>query len=183
MRIKIFWLAFTCAVSLFLIGASVAQPPPGAQDKKDGFGKKGKKGGLTADDMVERIMSFAKNNSGKVTKDDLPERLQYLIEMGDTNKDGFLDREEVKALAAKLAQQGPGNGFGKGGKGKGGPPKDGFGPKGAALDQRLADLEERLETMLLEVKDLRTMLAKKGPPKGPKGDGGDSNPKKGDAPK
>jgi hypothetical protein len=174
MRFKICWLAFTATLALTLIGIGAAQPPPGGQDK---FGKKGGKkgGGLTADAIVDRIMSFDKNNTGKVTKDDLPERLQYLIEQGDTNKDGALDREEIRALAEKLAQGGPPDGFGKGGpdgfgKGKKGPPfGKGFGGPGAiaAVDQRLADLEERLESMLQEVKDLRTMMKKKGP--GPKG--------------
>jgi hypothetical protein len=172
MRIKIWWLALTATLTLVLIGAGVAQPPPGGPDQKgppDKFGRKGgKKGGMTANDIVERIMSFDKNNVGKVTKDDLPERLQYLIELGDTNKDGALDRDEVKALAAKLAQDGfPGGGpGGKGGFGKGGFGKGGPGVPGAILEQRLADLEERLETMLREVKEMRTLLSKKGP-KGP----------------
>jgi hypothetical protein len=173
MRNKIWWVALTVTVALALVSGGVAQPPGGGQDKFGG--KKGKggfgKGALTPEAIVDRIMSFDKNNSGKVTKDDLPERLQYLIEMGDKNKDGALDREEVKALADKLAQEGfpGGGGFGgKGGKGfkgdfgfKGGP-----GGPGGPVDQRLAELEERLETMLQEVKEIRGMLAKKGP-KGP----------------
>jgi hypothetical protein len=64
------------------------------------------------DDIVDWIMSFDKDKKGKVTKDDLPERMQYLIEKGDTNKDGALDRDEVRALAAKLEKEG----FGRGGQ-------------------------------------------------------------------
>src|SRR5262249_38739526 len=54
--------------------------------------------------VVERILSFDKNKDGKVTKDELPERLQYLIEKGDTNKDGALDREEIQKLATDLGR-------------------------------------------------------------------------------
>ncbi len=63
---------------------------------------------LSVDDIVERIMSFDKNKDGKITKDELPERMQYLIEKGDTNKDGALDKEEIKKLAADLATRGDG---------------------------------------------------------------------------
>jgi hypothetical protein len=77
------------------------------------------------DELVERIMSFDKNKDGKVTKDELPERMQYLIEKGDTNKDGALDKEEIKKLAADMARERPGRGFGGPG-GRGGP--DGRGP-------------------------------------------------------
>src|SRR5437868_2693519 len=131
MRYKIWWLAVMVIAVLILAEGSGAQPPgqqgkkgpPDKFGKKDGKGKKG--GGLTEEDVVDRIMSFDKTNSGKVTKDDLPERLQYLIEQGDTNKDGVLDRDEVKALAAKIAKEGPFDGFG--GFGGKGPPGKGNG--------------------------------------------------------
>jgi EF hand domain-containing protein len=101
---------------------------------------------LTADDIVERIMSFDKNKDGKITKDELPERMQDLIARGDTNKDGALDQEEVKKLAADLARdptfpgfadrRGPGDGFGP--RGRGG--RGGFGP-GGGLERALSDLK------------------------------------------
>jgi hypothetical protein len=55
------------------------------------------------EDVVQRIMSFDKNQDGMITRDELPERMQFLIELGDTNKDGALDRDEIKQLAIKLA--------------------------------------------------------------------------------
>jgi cytochrome c peroxidase len=74
--------------------------------------------GLSAEEMAGRIMAYDKNKDGKVTKDELPERMQHLIALGDTNKDGALDQDEVKKLAAKLAQQRPARGFGgPGGRG------------------------------------------------------------------
>src|SRR5262249_38542181 len=59
------------------------------------------------DDVVERIMSFDKNKDGKVTRDELPERMHYLIEQGDTNKDGALDRDEIRTLATRLGPAAP----------------------------------------------------------------------------
>jgi hypothetical protein len=135
--------------TLVLVTGGDAQPP----------GKKGKKGGpgqrLTTEQIVERILSFDKNGDGKLTKDELPERMQYLFEKGDANKDGVLDKEEIRNLATTLSQDGFGFGGrggdlapfaqaggkgkgGKGGKGKGGF-GGGFGPRGGA-ERALASL-------------------------------------------
>jgi hypothetical protein len=75
------------------------------------------RGGLGADAMVERLLSFDKNKDGKLTKDELPERMQDLVAKGDTNKDGSLDKEEIQKLAADLARDQGGRGFGRGGRG------------------------------------------------------------------
>jgi hypothetical protein len=97
---------------------------PGAGGR--GRGGPGGRGAVSVDAVVERIMSFDKNKDGKITKDELPERMQRLMEMGDTNKDGLLDRDEIKALAAKLEKEGfgalagPGGFGGRGGRGPGG---------------------------------------------------------------
>jgi hypothetical protein len=96
---------------------------------------------LAEDDIVERILSFDKNKTGKVTKDDLPERMQYLIEKGDTNKDGALDKDEIKKLAVELAKEeaplpggrGGRGGFGGGPGGPGGPGGRGGPPSGVPL--------------------------------------------------
>jgi hypothetical protein len=76
------------------------------------------------DDIVERVMAFDKNKDGKVTRDELPERMQGLIARGDTNNDGALDRDEIRKLASAPVGPGPG-GFGVGGfragPGPGGP--------------------------------------------------------------
>src|SRR5262245_4645612 len=111
------WLASALMALLAFTGTGVSQPPL----PKDGLprfaGPPGQLGRLSVDDIVERIMSFDKNKDGKVTKDELPERMHFLIERGDTNKDGALDRDEIKKLATALAA-GPG-GFGGGGFGGG----------------------------------------------------------------
>jgi len=84
---------------------------------------------LTTDDVVARIMSFDKDRDGKVSKDELPERMQDLITKGDANKDGALDKDEIKKLAADLARDEPARG---GGPGRRFPP--GAGGRGGAGD-------------------------------------------------
>ncbi len=97
--------------------------PKGPKGPKDGKGPKGPKGrpeGVAVSDLVDHVLSFDKNKTGKVTKDDLPERMHYLFEMGDTNNDGALDRAELEALAERLSKQvAPPKGKGKGPKGGG----------------------------------------------------------------
>ncbi len=75
--------------------------------------------GVAADEMIGHLMSFDKNADGKIAKDELPERMHALFEEGDANKDGVLDSEEIKRLAARAerAPNGP-----RGGPPGGGPP-------------------------------------------------------------
>jgi hypothetical protein len=91
---------------------------PGAGDKggkgPGGFGR-GFGGGFGADFIVDRVLALDKNKDGKLTKDELPERMQTLIEKGDTNKDGALSKEEVTKLAS--SPQGLFQAFGRGGPG------------------------------------------------------------------
>jgi Spy/CpxP family protein refolding chaperone len=94
--------------------------------------------GVPADDLVERVLAFDKNKDGKVTKDELPERMQHLIELGDTNKDGALDKEELTRLAAQLAREQPPSPPG-GPPGRGGPGAPPPGPDSPGGLERLLD--------------------------------------------
>jgi hypothetical protein len=114
---------------------------------------------LTADDVIERILSFDKNKVGKITADELPERMQYLVEKGDTNKDGALDRDEIKKLAADSAKDGssisatPVGRSGRGGRG--GQSSPGSGLTHVAIEQAVNDLklpEEKKETAASVIK-------------------------------
>jgi cytochrome c peroxidase len=109
---------------------------------RGGFGGRGGRGGrgpgfpagLSVDQIVERIMAYDKKKVGKVTKADLPERMQHLVALGDTNKDGALDKEEVKKLATRLANQDAFRGLGgRRGRGFRGGPGDGPNPVASAL--------------------------------------------------
>jgi hypothetical protein len=113
------------------------RPGPG----RGGRGAAGRRG-VTVDQIVERILSFDKNKDGKVTKDELPERMQDLIAKGDTNKDGALDKDEIKKLATDLARDGSFRGFeGRGGPGGGlRPGRGGRVPPGSGFERALADL-------------------------------------------
>lgn len=96
---------------------------------------------LGAEAIVERILSFDKNKDGLISIDELPERMQYLMEKGDTNKDGFLDVSEIRKLAADLARDEPlpGGRGGRGAGGRGGLVGVGFPPR--AIERTLDDLQ------------------------------------------
>jgi hypothetical protein len=105
--------------ALTLAGAGVAQTSDQKQGPPRGLVRPAP---ISVDDIVERIMAFDKNKDGKVSKGELPERMHHLIALGDTSKDGALDKDEIKKLATKLAAaQG---GFG----GRGGGFRVGAGP-------------------------------------------------------
>ena len=73
------------------------------------------------DDMVARLMAFDANKDGKLTKDEVPERMQGIYERADTNKDGVLTKEELTAASASVQ---PRRTEGRGPGGPGGPPMD-----------------------------------------------------------
>ena len=57
----------------------------------------------TPDVVVARLMSFDRNKDGKVTVDELSERMQGLIARGDRGGDGALDAAEIRNLAVAPA--------------------------------------------------------------------------------
>jgi len=72
-----------------------------------GFGG-GTGGAFSASGFVDRIMQNDKNKDGKVTKDELPEVAQRMLDRLDTNKDGALDKAELEAAAASFGGGRPG---------------------------------------------------------------------------
>ena len=69
-------------------------------------------------------MSLDENGDGKVSKDELPEPMQCILEP-DANKDGAIDKDEAEKLAEVLGRGrgGPPRGEGRGGR-PGGPNDD-----------------------------------------------------------
>ena len=53
---------------------------------------------FSAGDVVNRILSFDADDDDRVTRDELPERMQGLVGRGDHDGDGFLNAQEVEAL-------------------------------------------------------------------------------------
>lgn len=95
-------------------------PPPGG----------GPGGGPGGEDMAARLMSFDKDNDGKLSAAELPERMQGMMARADKNSDGFLTKEELTAAAPSGPPQGEGRGgprgAGGGREGRGGGPGGGM---------------------------------------------------------
>lgn len=66
---------------------------------------------------VTRLMEGDTNKDGKLSKEEIPERLQGMMERVDTDKDGALSKEELEALVKNIGNGGGGNGGGEGGRG------------------------------------------------------------------
>ena len=95
----------------------------------DRFGGPEMRGG-TNEALITQLMAFDKNKDGKISKAELPQRLQTLMDRGDTNKDGVLDRAELVAISRQRAPAGGGpEGRGPGGPGGRGPGPGGRGPE------------------------------------------------------
>ena len=60
---------------------------------------RGEAPGMGGEAIITQLMAFDKNGDGKLSKAEVPQRLQGLLERADTNKDDVLDREELLKLA------------------------------------------------------------------------------------
>ena len=49
-------------------------------------------------------MRLDENGDGKVTKEELPERMQRVLQRGDANGDGAIDREEAERLRRAITK-------------------------------------------------------------------------------
>jgi Ca2+-binding EF-hand superfamily protein len=65
---------------------------------------------------ASRLMGFDENKDGKISKEELPERMQPLMTRIDRDKDGFLSKEELESMGGS-GGRGPG---GAGSRGPGG---------------------------------------------------------------
>lgn len=55
--------------------------------------------------VIERVMSFDANKDDRISRDELPERMQELIARGDTNADAALDSNEIRALVTAASAE------------------------------------------------------------------------------
>ncbi|HSH94786.1 MAG TPA: EF-hand domain-containing protein [Roseimicrobium sp.] len=99
-------------------GGGPGQGGPGGQGERGAGGPgQGGQGSQGGGDFVARLLQNDKNGDGKISKDELPEQMQRIIERGDKNGDGALDKTELEALAKTFSQgrtQGQGQGQGGG---------------------------------------------------------------------
>lgn len=72
------------------------------------------RGTARPDDIVARLMSFDRNNDGKVQKAELAERMYAVMDRGDADGDGALDRAELLTLATARPAEAAVRGFGHG---------------------------------------------------------------------
>jgi cytochrome c peroxidase len=54
---------------------------------------------LKADAVIARLVSFDDNADHRISRDELPERMQELVGRGDRNADAALDLDEIRSLA------------------------------------------------------------------------------------
>ncbi len=84
--------------------------------------------------MLERMLGMDTDKDGKLSAEELPERMKPMLERSDANKDGFLDRAELEAMASQRMQQ-PGQGGPEGGRPPGGNPAEFIGQMMERADQ------------------------------------------------
>jgi len=79
----------------------------------------GRSGSSGGGGFLEGLLKLDKNGDGKITKDELPnERMARIIEHGDTNKDGALDKAEIEKMRSQFGSRGGRSGGSSGGRGR-----------------------------------------------------------------
>jgi hypothetical protein len=133
-----------------LLAQTPKDPPAAKEDKANSPAVKS---------IVDRMMAFDKNNDGKLSKDEITDRrLLRLFDRADADKDGVVTKEELSALATKMAEEtqaGGRGGFGPPGGGPGGPGgPGGFGPPPAFGQILPPFLQDRLRLTAEQKKQL-----------------------------
>lgn len=102
-------LAWTAAVTI-TVSASVtvaSQQPPARPAPAGGavtvvgrvLGDRDRPGrGVSAGAVLDRILSFDANGDNRISRDELPERMENLLSRGDRNQDGVLTSDEIVPL-------------------------------------------------------------------------------------
>ena len=95
-------------------------------------------------ELVSMLMSFDANRDGKLTKSEVPERLQGLFNRADTDNDGVLTTGELTKLAE--AQQQAGQADEPRGRGGSGGPGEGVGGPRSGRGMRMDAITRALDT-------------------------------------
>lgn len=78
-------------------------------------------GSFSPEAFLKRMMSLDRNGDGKITKDEMPERMQAMLKRADANGDGAIDKKEAESIAKRMGQMqrgGPDRGAGREGRGQ-----------------------------------------------------------------
>ena len=98
LKMKLPILVSGLMVGLLMTAHAAAQPPTRPQGQQAQQGQPRTVGGF-----VTRLRAMDANKDGKISKDELPERMQSILTRVDTNKDDAIDEKELKALEARFA--------------------------------------------------------------------------------
>ena len=96
------------------------RPPFGGRGPGGPGGPEGRREGGPGSggpNVVDTLMGFDADKDGKLTKAEVPERMQGLFARADANKDGVLTREELAKLQAPGLAERAGGPSGPGGRG------------------------------------------------------------------
>ena len=85
------------------------------------FGGRG--GGFDPGQLVDRILQNDTDGDGKLSAEEIPDRMKARLEEVDTNGDGAVDKAEVEAMVKALAERFGGGGPGGRGARESGRPK------------------------------------------------------------
>ena len=55
-------------------------------------------------------MEMDQDGDGKLSQDEVPERMQRRFDFMDANGDGYVDEDEMAAIGERIRQRGPGAG-------------------------------------------------------------------------
>ena len=97
----------TAGAMLTWVGAAAAQAPAEVRPavlvtEASGIGPPARSPAA----VIERLISFDANSDHRISRDELPERMQELVARGDRNADAALDSGEIRALVNAAASQG-----------------------------------------------------------------------------
>ncbi len=64
------------------------------------------RGGFRGGDPVERMLRWDADGDGRLTVEEMPERMRRRFQHMDSNGDGALDEDEIRAAAARMRGRG-----------------------------------------------------------------------------
>jgi hypothetical protein len=95
----------TAGAIVIMVGPAAAQEPERIRQAVLIAGGRSAAAARSSFAVSERLMSFDANKDKRISRDELPDRMQGLIARGDKNGDSTLDLEEIGALVTMAASE------------------------------------------------------------------------------